>query len=190
MPKIVHILILSSLFSTSMYAILDLNSTNEILEQATEATKELTAQLEPIVYEEVVEQEVIHKEINIEENNQTTTTIIETIETQEGLIQAPLEAKKIELNQTTIISEVIENKPIIEEKTVPIEENLSKPIAIEITPIELNTTEEITKVQTPAENNLTQEKKEKVQEKKIIEKEVVEKGDPRKGKNIFKYVLK
>jgi len=162
MPKIVHILILSSLFSTSMYAILDLNSTNEILEQATEATKELTAQLEPIVYEEIIQKE-------IEENNQT---------------------KEIDLNQTTIISEVIENKPIIEEKTVPIEENLSEPIAIEITPIELNTTEEITKVQTPAENNLTQEKKEKVEEKKIIEKEVVEKGDPRKGKNIFKYVLK
>ena len=186
MSKIVQTLILSSLFSISTYA-LDLNSTNEILEQATEATKELATQLEPIVYENIVEKEVI-----VEENNQTTTVKIENNEItdnsveSDNLVQIPVIIENIEVNKTNNI----ENQTIIEREIVPTEENLSTKVKIETTIIELNSTEEQTITQTPTiENNITEEKKE-IKEKEIKEKEIVEKGDPRKGKNIFKYVLK
>jgi len=145
MPKIVPILILPTLFSLSMYAV-DLTNTNEILNQATEATKELTAQLEPIINEEIVQE-------NIENIPLEDTPFIE---------------ENFELNETIVIH------------SIPIESNLSTPNTIE-------------NIETPAENNSSEsnitEKTEEIKEE-IKEKEVVEKGDPRKGKNIFKYVLK
>ena len=138
MSKVVHTLILSSFFSISLYA-LDINSTNEIFKQATEATKELSVELEPIINESI--------ESVIDENNITITEV---------------KVENIEINKN------IKDNP--------------KPIEIEI---ETNSTKEITVDKNNTEENITIEKIEKV-----VEKDVVEKGDPRKGKNIFKYVLK
>ena len=151
MSKTVQILILSSLFSISLYAI-DLNSTNQILEEATEATQELATQLEPIVEETLLEnnnsiiiEETLSSPMVMEENSiiQTTTTP-EMLE--EEVIETPIETISLELNNT--VETEINHEPSIE-------------------------------------NNLTEEKKEKPKEI-----EIVEKGDPRQGKNIFKYVLK
>ena len=193
MSKIVQILILSSLFSTSSYAI-DLNSTNEILEEATEATKELAIQLEPLVnnvVEEIVEVEEESNKTIMPINEESLIEIEQPPLESESLIQPHLTVENIEINQTTII----------EPQTSPIEENLTTQTlqnSLEVIPldkeplpsfekmvIENNTTKEVT-----LSLSLTEEKKEEVIEKSVIEKDVVEKGDPRQGKNIFKYVLK
>jgi len=151
MSKIVQILILSSLFSISLYAI-DLNSTNQILEEATEATQELAVQIEPIV----------------EEN-----TPIETP-------SSPIIIEERSIVQTTTTPEMIEEEVLL----IQNEENLSN-MPIETTPVESNNTTEIEIAKPLIENNVTQKPKEEIKEI-----EVVEKGNPRKGKNIFKYVLK
>jgi len=143
MFKIVKTLILFSLLSPSIYA-LDLNSTNEILEQATQATKDITAELEPIVNKEILE--------IIEEENPT------------------IETTTIEMEQIPYVAEVIESTKNI----LPV---------VEQTP----TTEVVVTQEKKIE---TTDTKSNSNHKDVIEKEMAEKGDPRKGKNIFKYVLK
>jgi len=113
MSKIIQLLLLSSLYSTLIYAI-DLNSTNEIINQATKATKKLEVELNGVVNDvkektEVVTDEVI-KDTVIEDSNSTNV------------------------------------------ERVNIDSNISN---------------------TPKEEEIS-----------------VDKGDPKKGKNIFKYVLK
>jgi hypothetical protein len=122
MSKIIQLFLLSSLCSTLTYAI-DLNSTNEIINKATEAISELEVELDLAINE-------------VEEN----ISII-----------APLN--------------------IVKEETSLIEENST--VLVE-TNVELNTT--------IRENNISLS----------VEKEEisVEKGNPKQGKNIFKYVLK
>ncbi|SFV62339.1 hypothetical protein MNB_SV-14-270 [hydrothermal vent metagenome] len=113
MSKIIQLLLLLSLYSTLIYAI-DLNSTNEIINQATKATKKLEVELNGVVNDvkektEVVTDEVI-KDTVIEDSNSTNV------------------------------------------ERVNIDSNISN---------------------TPKEEEIS-----------------VDKGDPKKGKNIFKYVLK
>jgi len=114
MSKIIQLLILSSLYSTFIYA-LDLNSTNEIIKQASEATNDLADEVSLVLndYKEESEDN-ISKDISLTESNITVISIEENI-------------ANLEVNETNILEK-----------------------------------EELT----------------------------VDKGDPRKGKNIFKYVLK
>jgi len=62
MSKIIQLLILLSLYSRLIYAI-DLNSTNEIINNATEATKELEVELNSVVND--IETNSINVETNI-----------------------------------------------------------------------------------------------------------------------------
>jgi hypothetical protein len=161
MSKIVHILILSSLFSLSTYAI-DINSTTEILKQATEATRELSKELEPIINSNnITSEENIESNLPIIEKSLTEMEIEQNPLKSESFIQPPLLLETVEENQTTTLYEDIETI----EPPPPIEIVAKSVLTIPLT-----------------ENNITIEE--------VTEREVVEKGDPRKGKNIFKYVLK
>jgi hypothetical protein len=167
MSKIVHILILSSLFSLSTYAI-DINSTTEILKQATEATRELSKELEPIINSNnITSEENIESNLPIIEKSLTEMEIEQNPLKSESFIQPPLLLETVEENQTTTLYEDIETITTIEsiEPPPPIEIVAKSVLTIPLT-----------------ENNITIEE--------VTEREVVEKGDPRKGKNIFKYVLK
>ena len=144
MSKIIQLLILSSLYTTLIYAI-DLNSTNEIINKATEATKKLEAELNAVVNDieekiEVATEEVItRKETVIRESNSTNVEIVNS--------------------EIIEIIEIIEENRSVLTQSVNLETNTSS--------MENNTSN------TPEEQELS-----------------VEKGDPREGKNIFKYVLK
>ena len=117
MSKIIQLLLLSSICTTLIYA-LDINSTNEIINNATEATKKIEVELNSVVNDiKVATEEVIKPKEIVEENSSLLT-----------------ESVNLETNQSYI------------------ESNISN---------------------SPEEQELS-----------------VEKGDPRKGKNIFKYVLK
>ena len=141
MSKIIQLLILSSLYTTLIYAI-DLNSTNEIINKATEATKKLEVELNSVVNDieekiEVATEEVItRKETVVRESNSTNVEIVnaESIDIIEENRSVLIQPVNLETNRSTM------------------ENNTSN---------------------TPEEQELS-----------------VEKGDPRKGKNIFKYVLK
>jgi hypothetical protein len=167
MSKIVQILILSSLFSTAICA-LETNSTNEILEQATQATKAITAQLEPIIREEVIQAEV---------NPPQSEEVVEIIEENQPVVEVeaqPLEEEHFIQISLPVIEKIETNQTI----TAPMDKNIS----IEV--IEQNLTKESNNTTPTLEDNQTKTLEEPT------EKEIVEKGDPRKGKNIFKYVLK
>ena len=132
MSKIIQLFLLSSLCSTLTYAI-DLNSTNEIINKATEAISELEVELDLAINE-------------VEENVS---------------IVAPLNIVK-------------EDTSLIEENSTVLETVASIPSDIIETNVELNTT--------IRENNISLS----VEKDEIS----VEKGNPKQGKNIFKYVLK
>jgi len=141
MSKIIQLLILSSLYSTLIYAI-DLNSTNEIINKATEATKELEVELNSVVND--IEEKI---EVSTEELITPKETII-----REG------NSTNIEILNTESI-EIIDDNSSVLIQSVNLETNISS--------MENNISN------TPEEQELS-----------------VEKGDSRKGKNIFKYVLK
>ena len=143
MSKIIQLLILSSLYTTLIYAI-DINSTNEIINNATQATKSLEVELNSVVND--VEEKV---EIATEEVITPKETVQEVIES----------------NITNV--EIVTAEPI-----EIIEENRS----VLTQSVNLETNRSI------VENNITN-----IPEEKEVS---VDKGDPRKGKNIFKYVLK
>jgi len=141
MSKIIQLLILSSLYSTLIYAI-DLDSTNEIINKATEATKELEVELNSVVND--IEEKI---EVSTEELITPKETII-----REG------NSTNIEILNTESI-EIIDDNSSVLIQSVNLETNISS--------MENNISN------TPEEQELS-----------------VEKGDSRKGKNIFKYVLK
>lgn len=143
MSKIIQLLLLSSLYTTLIYAI-DINSTNEIINNATQATKSLEVELNSVVND--VEEKV---EIATEEVITPKETVQEVIES----------------NITNV--EIVTAEPI-----EIIEENRS----VLTQSVNLETNRSI------VENNITN-----IPEEKEVS---VDKGDPRKGKNIFKYVLK
>jgi len=91
MSKIIQLLIFSSIYSTLTYAI-DLNSTNEIINKATEATKKLKIELNYVVNDIETNSTNVETNINIIENN--TTNIPEK---QEFFIEKgnPREGKNI-----------------------------------------------------------------------------------------------
>ena len=143
MSKIIQLLILSSLYTTLIYAI-DINSTNEIINEATKATKNLEVELNSVVNDveetvEVVTEEVITPTEMVIESNSTNIEIVNA---------EPIEI--IEESNSSVVTQ-----------SVNIETDTSS--------VENNTT------------TTTIPKKKEVS---------VEKGNPRKGKNIFKYVLK
>jgi len=76
MSKIIQLLILLSLYSRLIYAI-DLNSTNEIINNATEATKELEVELNSVVND-------IEANISIVENNITTIPKEQELSVEKG----------------------------------------------------------------------------------------------------------
>ena len=163
MSKLIQLLILSTLYSTLTYAI-DLNSTNEIINKATEATKALEVELSSVV--------------NDVEENVSMVAPMEVVEeiasAEESLVE---EMVVIESNSTfTPVVETVnaESTEMLSDEVVMFEENSS--VVTQFTNVELNTS--------IVENNTST----------IIiveEKELsVEKGNPKEGKNIFKYVLK
>ena len=143
MSKIIQLLILSSLYTTLIYAI-DINSTNEIINNATQATKSLEVELNSVVND--VEEKV---EIATEEVITPKETIQEIIENN---------ITNVEIVTAEPIEIIEENRSVLTQ-SVNLETNRSV-----------------------VENNITN-----IPEEKEVS---VDKGDPRKGKNIFKYVLK
>jgi hypothetical protein len=139
MSKIIQLLILSSLYSTLIYAI-DLNSTNEIINKATEATKALEVELNSVVND-------VDENVSVVIESNSTLPFIEKI--------VPTESTEILID-----------------KVVMLDDNSS--FVTQSVNIELNTT--------IVENNIST----LVEEVKLS----VEKGNPKEGKNIFKYVLK
>ena len=166
MSKFFQLLIFSVLLSTLMYAI-DLNTTEEIINNATQATQEIQEEIEKAIQTEIVSE----KETPLIENTIITTTepieeeSVTEIKTTEEIISEPV-AKPVPFRQGTIV-EIITQEPLIEE-------NLSTPSLIET--IDSNSTETI-----PSPNNNQESVKEKTSK---------EKGDVLTGKKIFKYVLK
>ena len=146
MSKIIQLLILLSLGTTFTYAI-DLNSTNEIITKATQATKALEVELNSVInnVEEIPHELVIPVEDSIVLESNATMVEIENIEFVEML---PKESVVFEENTSLVLSQTI----ILESNSSSLEDNSSN-----------------------------------IHEGKEVS---VEKGDPRKGKNIFKYVLK
>ena len=170
MSKLIQLLILSTLYSTLTYAI-DLNSTNEIINKATEATKALEVELSSVVND--VEENVSNVSM-VAPMEVVEEKIEEIVSDEEPLVE---EMAVIESNSTfTPVVETVnaESTEMLSDEVVMFEENSS--VVTQFTNVELNTR--------IVENNTST----------IIiveEKELsVEKGNPKEGKNIFKYVLK
>ena len=146
MSKIIQLLLLSSLCTTLIYAI-DGNSTNEIINNATQAIKSLEVELNSVVNDD---------------NEEKTDVATEDVITPKEMVQEVMESNvtTVETVPTEPIEILEENRSVLTQSVVNLETNRSS--------VEINTTTTI-----PEEKEVS-----------------VEKGDPREGKNIFKYVLK
>ena len=146
MSKIIQLLLLSSLHTTLIYAI-DGNSTNEIINNATQAIKSLEVELNSVVNDD---------------NEEKTDVATEDVITPKEMVQEVMESNvtTVETVPTEPIEILEENRSVLTQSVVNLETNRSS--------VEINTTTTI-----PEEKEVS-----------------VEKGDPREGKNIFKYVLK
>ena len=162
MSKNFKLLLLPTLLSTIIYAT-NGDGIDEIINNATDATETISTEIAEVIID-------------------TPATIIETTETLiTPNIEAPIE----------------ETSPIIETlTTLSSEANQTITEEVSSTSVELNTTENtlINSMQTPkieeipvaTESNQTTPPKEKEKSQEFS----TEKGNPLKGKNIYKYVLK
>jgi|GEM_PF-1344628 len=176
-----QVLLILPLFSISVYAT-DLNNTEAILTQASEATQPIQAELDAILKEEHPPKEVISKvpvpkeTLAVETNitAETPTTETPTIE-ETATVESPI------IEKSVVDKSIIENQPnesniSIQEKTVEQNETIQK---------EINTTtiteNNISLATSPTQEDNESEKKEKVS---------LTKGNSLKGKHIFIQYLK
>jgi len=83
MSKIIQLLILLSLYSRLIYAI-DLNSTNEIINNATEATKKLETELNLVVNDREANSTNVETNVTIVENNITSIPEKQELSVEKG----------------------------------------------------------------------------------------------------------
>jgi len=164
MSKNFKLLLLPTLLSTIIYAT-NGDGIDEIINNATDATETISTEIAEVIID-------------------TPATIVETtIETTETLIPPQIEAP------------IIENTPPIVETVTTLSNETNQTIIEETLPtlVELNVTEntppdtpKIEEIPVATESNQTTTPKVKEENQEFS----TEKGNPLKGKNIYKYVLK
>ena len=162
----------------------DLNSTSEIIQQATEKTQQIEAEINSII-----------------ENNQTTVTEANHIlESPQVVVETPTETIIMEENLSNKKSQIIEETPIIQEvptiqaveiptETLIVEENLSSeksqiieetPIIQEVLTVQIENNQTITT--TPSDTNNSQEENNSTLNKETFD---MSKGESEEGKKIY-----
>ncbi|MBU1668735.1 hypothetical protein KKC13_09975 [bacterium] len=130
--KLLALLILP-LFSISVYAT-DLNNTEAILTQASEATQPIQAELNSIIQgintqeeritKPLVQEEIVVPKKNIEEKTATKTAVIEIPTVKTSIIEKSIVEKQEDENHTNVgTTDQIESNISVEEKTNETENN-------------------------------------------------------------------